>query len=183
MSFPPLDSLTSGSCLGSGTSGVFDESVGVGETLGRAGAGFWTGGGCCWCGGAVGGAAPLVGAPPLVVALPLVGALLGGAPPSVALGGGRGRGRDGHRRSGVVEGRDRRRLERRVERRRLDRLVAVRRVARDGRRRRRRRRVWLGRQLCRLVCELATLAVHSLRSIYALSQRSLPELCRSIGPD
>ena len=32
MSFPPLDSLTSGSCLGSGTSGVFEESVGVGET-------------------------------------------------------------------------------------------------------------------------------------------------------
>merc|ERR1719390_290484 len=52
MSFPPLDSLTSGSCLGSGTSGVFEESVGVGETLGRAGAGFWTGDG-------VGAAAPL----------------------------------------------------------------------------------------------------------------------------
>merc|ERR1719478_1073894 len=62
MSFPPLDSLTSGSCLGSGTSGVFDESVGVGDTLGRAGAGFWSG-------GAAGAAAPLVGAAPLVVAL------------------------------------------------------------------------------------------------------------------
>ena len=76
MSFPPLDSLTSGSCLGSGTSGVFDESVGVGETLGRAGAGFWTGDG-------VGAAAPLVVAAPLVWMAPLVVALpLGGAPHS-----------------------------------------------------------------------------------------------------
>ena len=83
MSFPPLDSLTSGSCLGSGTSGVFEESVGVGETLGRAGAGFWTGDGVGAAAPLVVAAplvwmAPLVGAPPLVVALPLV-ALAAGA--------------------------------------------------------------------------------------------------------
>ena len=46
---------------------MFDESVGVGETLGRAGAGFS-------CGGFVGAAAPLVVVGPLV-AVPLVGAL------------------------------------------------------------------------------------------------------------
>ena len=79
MSFPPLDSLTSGSCLGSGTSGVFEESVGVGETLGRAGAGFWSG-------GVVGAAVPLVVAAPLVGAIPLVALpLVGGALPLVAV--------------------------------------------------------------------------------------------------
>ena len=47
---------------------MFDESVGVGETLGRAGAGF------CGGGVVVGAAAPLVVVGPLV-AVPLVGAL------------------------------------------------------------------------------------------------------------
>ena len=46
----------------SGTRGVFDASVGVGDTLGRCGMGFWSG-------GVVGAAAPLVGAAPLVAVL------------------------------------------------------------------------------------------------------------------
>jgi len=55
---------------------VFDESVGVGETLGRAGVGFWTGDGVGAAAPLV-VAAPLVGAAPLSVAAPLVAVLSG----------------------------------------------------------------------------------------------------------
>ena len=156
----------------SGTRGVFDESVGVGETLGRCGMGFWSG-------GVVGAAAPLVVALPLGGALPLVALPLVALPSVAPAAGASGAGATdiaaaasskvatGGAWSGEWSG---------------DAWTGS--SPSDA---------WLGTGEAAGaagasgsdasfadLCASLQLAVHSLRSIYALSQRSLPNFCAGL---